>query len=160
MGMTAGMLVQNVLKYLLGFGVVSAYLGYNAMDDFFPTMRLTPSQTCPNEHCIQLQKKYQGWDFESAVMPWKVNSGAACQQIVHEENDWGITCDADDAPEPELDLGEDSGEEEGADSELADGMHYNEGYRQQEKANESDMIQVDDSENVEDLMARLKAMQN
>jgi len=55
MGMTAGMLVQNVLKYLLRFGTVSMYLGYNAMDDYFPTMNLAPSSTCPNFKCIELQ---------------------------------------------------------------------------------------------------------
>lgn len=31
MGIVAGMLVQNTLKYLLNFGEVSDYLGYNAM---------------------------------------------------------------------------------------------------------------------------------
>nr|XP_058137196.1 ubiquitin-like modifier-activating enzyme 5 [Dasypus novemcinctus] len=31
MGVVAGILVQNVLKFLLGFGTVSFYLGYNAM---------------------------------------------------------------------------------------------------------------------------------
>lgn len=36
MGITAGLLVQNSLKYLLNFGEVSDYLGYNAMNDFFP----------------------------------------------------------------------------------------------------------------------------
>jgi len=56
MGMTAGMLVQNVLKYLLGFGTVSMYLGYNAMDDFFPQMFLAPSSTCPNFLCGELSE--------------------------------------------------------------------------------------------------------
>ena len=41
MGIVAGFLVQNTLKYLLNFGSVSHYLGYNAMQDFFPTMRWT-----------------------------------------------------------------------------------------------------------------------
>jgi len=31
MGIVAGMLVQNTLKYLLGFGEVSFYLGYSAL---------------------------------------------------------------------------------------------------------------------------------
>ncbi|CAD7690405.1 unnamed protein product [Nyctereutes procyonoides] len=35
-GMMVGILVQNVLKFLLNFGTVSFYLGYNAMQDFFP----------------------------------------------------------------------------------------------------------------------------
>lgn len=35
MGIVAGFLVQNTLKYLLKFGTVSHYLGYNALQDFF-----------------------------------------------------------------------------------------------------------------------------
>lgn len=37
MGVVAGFLVQNSLKYLLNFGKVSAYLGYNALTDYFPS---------------------------------------------------------------------------------------------------------------------------
>jgi len=36
MGIIAGFLSQNVLKFLLGFGEVSPFLGYNAFSDFFP----------------------------------------------------------------------------------------------------------------------------
>jgi ubiquitin-like modifier-activating enzyme 5 len=36
MGIIAGFLTQNVLKYLLKFGEVSPFLGYNAFTDFFP----------------------------------------------------------------------------------------------------------------------------
>eukprot|EP01090_Pellita_catalonica_P000492 TRINITY_DN10343_c0_g1_i3.p1 TRINITY_DN10343_c0_g1~~TRINITY_DN10343_c0_g1_i3.p1 ORF type:complete len:282 (+),score=49.20 TRINITY_DN10343_c0_g1_i3:103-948(+) len=50
MGMVAGMLVQNTLKYLLGFGKVSYYLGYNAMDDFFPKWEIKPNPAC--EGCL------------------------------------------------------------------------------------------------------------
>lgn len=42
----AGMLVQNMLKYLLNFGEVSDYLGYNALSDFFPRMSLKPNPQC------------------------------------------------------------------------------------------------------------------
>lgn len=35
MGITAGFLVQNALKYLLQFGEVSFLLGYNAKNDYF-----------------------------------------------------------------------------------------------------------------------------
>ena len=34
MGIVAGLLVQNVLKYLLKFGQTSYFLGYNAMNNF------------------------------------------------------------------------------------------------------------------------------
>jgi len=36
MGIIAGLLTQNALKYLLNFGEVSQVLGYNALLDFFP----------------------------------------------------------------------------------------------------------------------------
>lgn len=51
MGIVAGMLVQNTLKYLLGFGEVSDYLGYNALIDFFPKMALKPNTTCDDSFC-------------------------------------------------------------------------------------------------------------
>ena len=35
------------------------YLGYNAMDDYFPTMNLGPSNTCPAYMCLQRQEQYK-----------------------------------------------------------------------------------------------------
>eukprot|EP00658_Telonema_sp_P-2_P010211 TRINITY_DN1384_c0_g1_i6.p1 TRINITY_DN1384_c0_g1~~TRINITY_DN1384_c0_g1_i6.p1 ORF type:complete len:408 (+),score=122.05 TRINITY_DN1384_c0_g1_i6:181-1404(+) len=155
MGMTAGMLVQNVLKYLLGFGTVSAYLGYNAMDDYFPSMCLTPSTTCPNLACQRLQKQYAGWSM-SEVMPWKVD-GSAAEAVVHEENEWGITCDGD---EDEIDFGEDAPSEPAENATLVEGLSYNEGYRHDSsKADESETVQVSEGANVNDLMAALKQAQ-
>lgn len=55
MGIVAGMLVQNTLKYLLRFGSVSRYLGYNAMKDFFPTMEMKPNVECTNRMCCKQQ---------------------------------------------------------------------------------------------------------
>ena len=40
------------------FGKVSHYLGYNAMDDFFPTMSLKPNQECDDYHCRHQQKVF------------------------------------------------------------------------------------------------------
>ena len=56
MGIVAGFLVQNTLKYLLKFGTVSHYLGYNAMLDFFPTMSMKPNPHCDEYHCMKQQK--------------------------------------------------------------------------------------------------------
>jgi len=58
MGIVAGFLVQNVLKYLLKFGEASHYLGYNAMQDFFPKMSLKPNEDCDDYHCRKQQKKF------------------------------------------------------------------------------------------------------
>merc|ERR1719471_2120668 len=56
MGIVAGFLVQNTLKYLLKFGTVSHYLGYNAMLDFFPTMSMKPNPACDEYHCKKRQE--------------------------------------------------------------------------------------------------------
>lgn len=47
MGVVAGFLVQNSLKYLLKFGKVSHYLGYNALTDYFPSDSLKVSPRNP-----------------------------------------------------------------------------------------------------------------
>ncbi|KFM66028.1 Ubiquitin-like modifier-activating enzyme 5, partial [Stegodyphus mimosarum] len=85
MGVIAGFLVQNVLKYLLKFGKVSYYLGYNALDDYFPTMTLKPNPDCDDLLCRERQKEYnslekKNLDVESYKEP----------EVVHEENEWGI----------------------------------------------------------------------
>ena len=51
MGIVAGFLVQNSLKYLLKFGQVSDYLGYSALTDFFPRMSMRPNADCDEYHC-------------------------------------------------------------------------------------------------------------
>merc|ERR1711997_140198 len=56
MGIVAGFLVQNTLKYLLKFGKTSHYLGYNAMDDFFPSMSMKPNPGCDEYHCRKRQE--------------------------------------------------------------------------------------------------------
>ena len=60
MGIVAGMLVQNVLKYLLDFGQTSYYLGYNAMNNFFPSHIVRPNNECVCRPCILRQKEYEG----------------------------------------------------------------------------------------------------
>uniref|UniRef100_A0A672J7B9 Ubiquitin-like modifier-activating enzyme 5 n=1 Tax=Salarias fasciatus TaxID=181472 RepID=A0A672J7B9_SALFA len=59
MGVVAGLLVQNVLKYLLKFGTVSYYLGYNAMQDFFPSMSMKANPQCNDRHCRRQQEEFQ-----------------------------------------------------------------------------------------------------
>ncbi|CAB1343173.1 unnamed protein product [Coregonus sp. 'balchen'] len=45
--------------YLLKFGTVSHYLGYNAMQDFFPTMAMKANTTCDDRHCREQQDDYK-----------------------------------------------------------------------------------------------------
>ncbi|XP_053570309.1 LOW QUALITY PROTEIN: ubiquitin-like modifier-activating enzyme 5 [Bombina bombina] len=89
MGVVAGILVQNVLKYLLHFGTVSYYLGYNAMKDFFPTMALKPNPHCDDKYC---QKQQEEFKIKEAARPVQepVTVVEEEEEIVHEDNDWGI----------------------------------------------------------------------
>jgi ubiquitin-like modifier-activating enzyme 5 len=59
MGMVAGMLVQNSLKFLLNFGTVTMYLGYSALTDFFPTMTVGCTVDCDNDACRAAQSKHR-----------------------------------------------------------------------------------------------------
>ncbi|KAG5268922.1 hypothetical protein AALO_G00217950 [Alosa alosa] len=86
MGVVAGMLVQNVLKFLLGFGTVSHYLGYNAMQDFFPTMSMKPNPYCSDVHCTRQQQEYKK---NEAQRP-REDVAEVKDEVVHEDNEWGI----------------------------------------------------------------------
>ena len=55
MGIVAGMLVQNALKYMLRFGTTSRYLGFNSLTDFFPNYEMSPNPDCHHSHCRRLQ---------------------------------------------------------------------------------------------------------
>jgi len=58
MGIIAGFLAQNVLKYLLNFGDVSYLLSYNAFVNFFDNSILLPNPYCNDENCVKLQKEF------------------------------------------------------------------------------------------------------
>ncbi|KAB5586558.1 hypothetical protein PHYPO_G00003070 [Pangasianodon hypophthalmus] len=109
MGVVAGILVQNVLKYLLGFGTVSFYLGYNAMQDFFPTMAMKANPQCDDRHCRRQQEEYIKKEAERP----KQEVAEEEEKVVHEENDWGIelvseitAAELQDASGPKPDLPE------------------------------------------------------
>lgn len=85
MGIVAGFLVQNTLKFLLNFGSVTHYLGYNAMQDFFPTMSLKPNPSCDDRYCQQRQTEF-------AAKP-KIEPCEECVEDdapLHEDNEWGL----------------------------------------------------------------------
>lgn len=86
MGVVAGLLVQNVLKYLLGFGTVSHYLGYNAMQDFFPTMAMKPNPQCDDRHCRKRQDEYKRKEAERP----RQEVVQVEEEVLHEDNEWGI----------------------------------------------------------------------
>lgn len=87
MGITAGFLAQATLKYLLSFGEVSNFLGYNALEDFFPTYPMAPNPNCDNSFCVKAQKAYAE---KKALEPEKVESFDYNFDDLHAENEWGI----------------------------------------------------------------------
>lgn len=84
MGIVAGFLVQNTLKYLLDFGTTSFYLGYNAMLDFFPKMTLKPNPNCDDRYCRQRQQEYEVKPKEVLVTKEEIDEAP-----LHEDNEWG-----------------------------------------------------------------------
>ncbi|GAX75259.1 hypothetical protein CEUSTIGMA_g2704.t1 [Chlamydomonas eustigma] len=100
MGIIAGLLVQNVLKYLLDFGVVGRYLGYNSLKDFFPTMDIKPNPGCVNSLCVKRQALYKELMSSPVALAAAAAKAAAEAELeatapVHEENEWGIEVEAD-----------------------------------------------------------------
>lgn len=85
MGIVAGFLSQNVLKYLLNFGSVAYYLQYNSLKDFFPNEELRPNEDCTDENCIKRQKEFSAGAESRRPVKKEV-------KVKEEEftNEWGI----------------------------------------------------------------------
>ncbi|CAH9096058.1 unnamed protein product [Cuscuta epithymum] len=99
MGVIAGLLVQNTLKYLLNFGQVSRYLGYNALKDYFPTMEMKPNVQCSNAACLERQREFilakPARDAaKKAMMEEEASKVADCPPI-HADNEWNISVQGD-----------------------------------------------------------------
>lgn len=88
MGVVAGLLVQNTLKKLLGFGQISWYLGYNALADFFPSMMIKPNPNCSDNFCLKRQEEFKNRVVEE---PKGIVENQPEDQVTHEDNTWGIS---------------------------------------------------------------------
>ncbi|XP_004588376.2 ubiquitin-like modifier-activating enzyme 5 [Ochotona princeps] len=145
MGVVAGILVQNVLKFLLNFGKVSFYLGYNAMQDFFPTMSMKPNPQCDDRHCRKQQEEYKR---KEAALP-RQEVAQEEEEIIHEDNEWGIELVAE-VSEEELRASS------GPVPDLPEGITV--AYTVPEKQEDSaPAVTVEDSgESLEELMAKMK----
>ncbi|XP_065065925.1 ubiquitin-like modifier-activating enzyme 5 [Rhopilema esculentum] len=107
MGVVAGFLVQNTLKYLLNFGTVTFYLGYNAMQDFFPQMTMRPNPQCEDRNCLKKQNEYNIKLAEMKKNGDNLKASTDEPEVVHEDNSWGIclvdeSADVEEAPMPKL----------------------------------------------------------
>ena len=94
MGIVAGLLVQNVLKYLLEFGQVSYYLGYNALNNYFPSEIVRPNVECVSRQCRSVCKKWEG-KWQPAVWVSPAERARHEEPVDHGDNEWGISTDSD-----------------------------------------------------------------
>eukprot|EP00505_MAST-04D_sp_SCG-Rhode-Island_P004836 Stramenopile-MAST_4_protein_4836 len=151
MGIVAGMLVQNVLKYLLEFGQTSYYLGYNAMNNFFPSHVVRPNDDCVSRACKLRQAEYKG---ENAWSPhvWQSPEELARigNEITHEDNEWGIECEEDT-------MATQAAEEV---AEVAAGLKFSYERAGPVSASPSacDLVQTDENQSLDDLMAQLEGL--
>uniref|UniRef100_A0AAR2JR22 Ubiquitin-like modifier-activating enzyme 5 n=1 Tax=Pygocentrus nattereri TaxID=42514 RepID=A0AAR2JR22_PYGNA len=146
MGVVAGILVQNVLKYLLGFGSVSYYLGYNAMQDFFPTMAMKANPQCDDQHCRRQQEEYKSKVTEH---PKQEAVEEEVVVVVHEENEWGIEV-VSEVTEAELQAAS------GPEPDLPEGITV--AYTIPEKEETSGQTVEETDQSLEDLMAQMRKM--
>ncbi|KAL0279184.1 UNVERIFIED_CONTAM: hypothetical protein PYX00_000794 [Menopon gallinae] len=140
MAVVAGLLVQNALKYLLGFGTVSHYVGYNALQDFFPQMQLKANPVCDDRNCQERQK-----EVEAMAKPEVQTDSEKIDEVVHEDNEWGITL-VDETPA--------NAQNDGSGEVLAAGLKR--AYDGPIMNTTSEELVSDSQTSLEDLMARMK----
>ncbi|KAL1781947.1 ubiquitin-like modifier-activating enzyme 5 [Sigmodon hispidus] len=148
MGVVAGILVQNVLKFLLNFGTVSFYLGYNAMQDFFPTMFMKPNPQCDDRNCRKQQEEYKK---RAATLPTPEAAPQEEEEIVHEDNEWGIEL-VSEVSEEELK------NSSGPIPALPEGITVAYTIPKKQEDSVSEVVVDDSGESLEDLMAKMKNM--
>jgi len=96
MGITAGFLAQATLKFLLGFGTVSNFLGYDALGDFFPSYNMAPNPDCES---VQCRKRQQEWRDKPKETESKTPEPEEPVGELHPDNEWGIeVTDSNDGP--------------------------------------------------------------
>ena len=98
MGIVAGLLVQNSLKYLLEFGQVAHCLGYGALNDYFHDQPLRPNPTCHDSFCRKLQVQFNANERESVLERLKKEEEIEEEKEI--ENPFGI--EMEDSEEEEI----------------------------------------------------------
>ena len=87
MGVVAGFLAQNFLKWALNFGEVSYLLNYNALLNFFSNDILIPNPNCSDENCVKCQEEFKKNGISRK--PVKKEKDVKVEKK-EEVNDWGI----------------------------------------------------------------------
>ncbi|XP_060603283.1 ubiquitin-like modifier-activating enzyme 5 [Ruditapes philippinarum] len=148
MAVVAGFLVQNTLKYLLKFGDVTHYLGYNALQDFFPTMSMKPNEQCDDNHCKRQQAEYKE---REAAKPKVVVEETKEEVVVHEDNPFEIEL----VSETTL---EESQASEGAQPQLAEGLKVAYTVPAPEQGDQANNTVESEGQSLEDLMNQMKSL--
>jgi ubiquitin-like modifier-activating enzyme 5 len=151
MGIIAGFLSQNTLKFLLKFGQVSEYIGYDAMKDHFPSIQLRPNPECTNEKCAQRQAEYQRkvQELGDAAHPlhyWKTKQEK--KNTKRSENNWGITVDAGGADDLQV---------TGAVAASSTGVEYSYSGKS-EKPTDGEFVDSQQTVDIQALMAKLQSV--
>eukprot|EP00268_Persea_americana_P028359 TRINITY_DN2753_c0_g1_i1.p1 TRINITY_DN2753_c0_g1~~TRINITY_DN2753_c0_g1_i1.p1 ORF type:complete len:472 (-),score=105.87 TRINITY_DN2753_c0_g1_i1:473-1765(-) len=154
MGVVAGLLVQNTLKYLLKFGHVSPYLGYNALKDYFPTMEMRPNPQCSNSACMERQKEFilakPARDAAAKAQMEAEASAGTTECPIHTDNEWNISVVDDNEMESSSGHDNSAALPEGLVHELPNADEFQKPPRQE---------QIDDvSNDLEDLRKQLDAL--
>ncbi|KAG5482735.1 hypothetical protein CUR178_06772 [Leishmania enriettii] len=178
MGIVAGFLAQNTLKYLLHFGEVSEYVGYDAVRDHFPRVELKANPECRNALCGERQAAYAARvrAMGEAAHPFYAARKARADRAAKERQaaqaratacaaEWGITVEAEGkdslaveggaatvvlpATPPGSNVGGESGLEYAYSGTAAD----------RTDAEDADKYVKTTDASVEELMARMKAIQ-
>ena len=167
MGIVAGMLVQNVLKYLLDFGQTSYYLGYNAMNNFFPSAIVRPNPECVCRPCVARQKEYQG-EYKWSPQVWQSPEELARlnQAVTHEDNEWGIECESTEVENNNNadDNNNDKKSTTNDDNETGIGKGLKFAYAKKDNIssksnnNEGTSVVTDESQSLDDLMSQLEGL--
>ncbi|WOH05200.1 hypothetical protein DCAR_0624614 [Daucus carota subsp. sativus] len=143
MGVVAGLLVQNTLKYLLKFGQVSPYLGYNALKDYFPTMQMKPNPQCSNAACLERQEEYNlTKPARDAAAKAKMDAEAliVTESAMHLDNEWNI-CVVDDEEQDKKDAHTHDVLPEGLVHELPSADEFQKPTAQEESFNSADDLE-------------------
>ena len=90
MGIIAGFLAQNFLKWALDFGNVSYLLNYNALLNYFSDEILIPNPQCNDENCVKCQNIFKETGISRKNKVKKKDEGLKEDKKEKESNDWGI----------------------------------------------------------------------
>jgi ubiquitin-like modifier-activating enzyme 5 len=140
-----------IFRYLLHFGTVSHYLGYNAMDDFFPKMSMKPNTECDDYHCKEQQKLFAVREAERVKNLPDVVEVEVVEEVMHEDNDWGISLVGDDQPDQ-------AGSQPVNTTKLSDGLSFAYERSVTVEAKDETSPAAEAEQSLEDLMKQMKQL--